>query len=242
MSTLVRIVVASIISIFVTSCNFDINLGPGIDGDGNVVVKERRISDDFDKIKVSRGIDVILTQSDDLSLKVEADENLHEIITTEIDNGVLRISTNENIKYSDAKKVLLSVKDLSEISTTSGSSVSSKNTFTTEKLIISSTSGSHVDLGIKTAYLRCDSTSGAGIILSGKTEDLKVSATSGSYIRAGDLRAQSTQVSATSGANISVNTEKELTANASSGGSIRYSGDPEKVSKSDGVSGSIRKN
>tara|TARA_R110002124_G_C8954630_1_gene513580 strand:- start:2755 stop:2874 length:120 start_codon:yes stop_codon:yes gene_type:complete len=37
-----------------------------------------------------------------------------------------------------------------------------------------------------------------------------------------------------------VNTSKELTARATSGGDVRYSGNPEKVNKSDSSSGSVR--
>ena len=243
MSTLVRIIAASIITLFMTSCNFDINLGPGVSGDGNVTVEERNISNDFDKLKVSRGVEVELTQGNTVSLKVEADQNLQNVITTEVDNdnGVLRISTNENIKSSSAKKVILTVKKLNDIETTSGAYVSSENTFDMDKLTIESTSGSHVDIDVITNRLKCESTSGAGIKISGRTDELNVSATSGSYVRAGDLKARTTRVSATSGANITVNTSKELTANATSGGSVKYSGNPEKVNKNDGVSGRIRK-
>lgn len=243
MSTLARIITASIVALFMTSCNFDINLGPGVSGDGNVTVEERNISNNFDKIKVSRGIDVIISQSNSLSLKVEADQNLQNVITTEVDddNRILRISANENIKHSTSKKVILNITDLIGIETTSGASVYSDYEFKTNKLSIESTSGSQVDLSIKTNTLKCDATSGAGIRLSGVTEELRIAATSGSYIRAGELKAKTTRVSATSGANITVNTSKELTANATSGGSIKYSGNPERVDKNNGVSGSIRK-
>ncbi|GGI57189.1 head GIN domain-containing protein [Winogradskyella haliclonae] len=243
MSTLARIIAVSIVALFMTSCVFDINLGPGVSGDGNVTIETRNISDDFDKIKVSRGVEVELTKGNTVSLKVEADQNLQDVITTEVDedNGILRISTNENIKTSTAKKVILTVKDLNDIETTSGAYVISENTFDMDKLTIESTSGSHIDIDVITNRLKCESTSGAGIKISGRTDELNVSATSGSYVRAGDLKAKTTRVSATSGASITVNTSKELTANATSGGSIKYSGNPEKVNKNDGVSGSIRK-
>ena len=75
----------------------------------------------------------------------------------------------------------------------------------------------------------------------GKTQKLIAEATSGSDIKAGNLQAESSHVKATSGADITVNTSKELTAQASSGGDIKYYGDPEKVDKTDSASGSIRK-
>ena len=43
------------------------------------------------------------------------------------------------------------------------------------------------------------------------------------------------------GADITLNTSDELYAKASSGGDIKYYGNPEKITKKDGVSGNIRK-
>ncbi len=243
MSTLVRFITASIVAVFMTSCNFDINFGPGVVGDGNVTTQTRELTADFDRIKVSRGIDVILIQSNTESLKVEADQNLHSVITTEFDEdkNMLRISANENIKSSSSKKVILSIKDLSSIATTSGSNVHSETGLSTDRLTISSTSGSYVNLDVDTNTLKINSTSGAGVKISGTTENLNVASTSGSYIRANNLVAQTTSVSATSGASISITTKKELKASATSGASIKYQGNPEKVNKNSGVSGSIRK-
>lgn len=42
MSTLAKIITATIVGILMTSCNFDINLGSGITGDGNVVSEIRK--------------------------------------------------------------------------------------------------------------------------------------------------------------------------------------------------------
>ncbi|MBT8244203.1 MAG: DUF2807 domain-containing protein [Winogradskyella sp.] len=243
MNTLVRIITASIIAIFLTSCNFDINFDPGIIGDGNVITKTREVISNFETVKVSRGIDVILTQGNTISLEVKADRNLHNVITTEFDedNNMLRISANENIKSSASKKVILTVKDIASIITTSGSNVYSESSLNTNELNLSSTSGSHIDLDIDTNVLKIKTTSGAGIDIKGTTKNMNIAATSGSYIRASRLKAESTTVSATSGASISVNTIKVLKASATSGASIKYEGNPDKVDKNSGVSGSIKK-
>ena len=240
MNTLVRLITATVVAILMTSCNFDVNFGPGVSGDGNVVTKQRKISGDFDAIKVSRGIEVELSQDNNFSLEVEADENLHDIITTEVEGNVLRISSDENIKTASAKKVIISIGDISRISTTSGANVYSDTSFELSDLRIESTSGSHVNMDVYTDVLKVSSTSGAGIKLKGTATELTVSSTSGSYVRANELKAENTEVSATSGASISVNTTKALTASATSGANIKYSGNPEKVEKNKAVSGSIR--
>ncbi|WP_299365770.1 head GIN domain-containing protein [Winogradskyella sp.] len=242
MSTLVRIVVASIVSILMLSCNFSMNFGEGIDGNRNVVVMDRNISSDFESIKVSQGLDLYITQSNEVALTVEADENLHEIIMTEVENGVLRIYTTENIRRAKSRRISLNVNEISAIKATSGSDVFSTNTIEVDELELNSTSGADIKLDVKTETLNCHSTSGSDIRLSGTTKVLIAEATSGSDIEASTLSAETSKVKATSGADISVNTSKELTARATSGADIRYSGNPEKVDKSDSSSGSVRGN
>jgi len=238
MTTLTKIIVTTLFSILLLSCNFDVNFG-SINGTGNVISVERGLSEPFTTIKTSSGLDVYLTQDDDISLTVEADENLHDIIKTEVENGTLTIKASENIGRADSKKIRLTLNDISRIKTTSGSDVYSTNTFNVDELDINSTSGSDVNLSIHTQALRCKSSSGSQITLRGKTNLLNAKATSGSDINAEDLDANSSHVSATSGAKIHVNTKKELYAKASSGGDITYYGNPEKIEISDGVSGHI---
>ena len=242
MSTLVRIVVTSILSIIMLSCDFSLNIGTGIDGNKKVVTQDRNISNNFESIKVSQGLDLYITQSNDVSLSVEADENLHNIIMTDVENGTLRIYTTENIRRAASKKINLSIDNISAIKATSGSDVFSTNTIKTNSLELNCTSGADITLDVKTETLNCYSTSGSDIRVSGTTKSLFAEATSGSDIKASDLIAETSKVKATSGADISVNTSKELTARATSGGDIRYSGNPEKVDKSDNSAGSVRAN
>ncbi|WP_417871774.1 head GIN domain-containing protein [Winogradskyella sp.] len=242
MSTLVRIVVTSILSIIMLSCDFSLNIGTGIDSNKKVVTQDRNISNNFESIKVSQGLDLYITQSNDVSLSVEADENLHDIIMTDVENGTLLIYTTENIRRAASKKINLSIDNISAIKATSGSDVFSTNTIKTNSLELNCTSGADITLDVKTETLNCYSTSGSDIRVSGTTKSLFAEATSGSDIKASDLIAETSKVKATSGADISVNTSKELTARATSGGDIRYSGNPEKVDKSDNSAGSVRAN
>jgi len=222
------------------SCNFSMNLGEGVSGNGNVVTADRNISSDFNQIKVSQGLDLYITQSNDVSLSIEADENLHDLIMTDVENNILRIYSSENIKRASSKKIMLNINDISSIKATSGSNVYSTNTIKEDDLELASTSGANIKLDVKTQTLDCRSTSGSNIILRGSTNTLIAAATSGSNVKAEQLKAETSEVKATSGANISINTSKELTARATSGGDVRYSGNPKKVNKSDSSSGSVR--
>jgi hypothetical protein len=240
MSTLAKIVVSSLISLMFFSC-MDINFGTGVDGNGNVITRERSISEGFDAIKVSRGMDVYITQTGTVGLKVEADENLHDIIKTEVENGVLKIYAMENIRRSSKKAVYLSFDAVNLIEATSGSDLYSESTIKADELRLKTTSGSDMDLSLEANKVYCEATSGSDMQLSGTAIFLSADATSGSDIKAQKLQAQQCDAKASSGADIAVFASNQLYAEASSGGDIRYYGDPKTVKTSDNVSGSVSK-
>ncbi|MDT0559118.1 head GIN domain-containing protein [Ichthyenterobacterium sp. W332] len=241
MTTLTKIIISILLGFLVTSCNMDFRIGQGVIGNGNVITKERSVEGSFNAIQASSGIDLYLTQGNSTSVIVEADENLHDIIITEVENNTLKVYLDENVKRSKSQKVMLTFKDVSSIKSTSGSDVYSTNTIKTKTLNLKSTSGSDLELSVNAETIDCKSTSGSDMKLSGTVDYLIAEATSGSDIKAGDLKAMSSKVKATSGADITVNTSKELVAKATSGGDVKYYGNPEKVEKTDGVSGSISK-
>lgn len=235
MTTIFKFVAATIMAFLLSSCNFNM----GIQGNGNVVTAERSLDGSFSAIDVSKGIELYLTQGDIESISVQADENLHDIITTKVEGNVLKITTEKNVRFSEAMKVMVSFKTVDKISASSGSDVVSSNTVSSGALELDSSSGSEIVLDLNVASLTCDASSGSDQKLTGKASSIKAQASSGSTINASGLMAETSRAKASSGGDISVNVSNELFAEASSGGNIKYSGNPSKVEKDDAVSGSI---
>lgn len=239
MTTLIKIIIISILSLMLFSCDF--NIMSGVQGNGNVITKTRFLNESFSGIKAAEGLEVYITQSHDEQINIEADENLHNLILTEVKDGVLKIHVKESIGRATSKKVHVNFKNISKISSSSGSHIYSVNTIATENLNIKSSNGSHIKLNVNTTRLTCSSSSGSYLKVSGNTNQLTGTASSGSNIKAGELVTQSSQVNASSGANITVNTSKKLIASASSGADINYYENPKSIDKNKSSGGSIRK-
>lgn len=240
MTTLVKYLVATILSLVLFSCNFPLGLG-GVKGNGNVTIENRKVNQSFNAIKTNQGLDVYVTQGNEENITIEADENLHELIRTEVKNNELNIFTDKNIGSASSKKVMITFKDISKITSTSGSDVISTATIQTDDLELNSSSGSDMKLDVITTSLICNASSGSDLKISGKTDKLTATATSGSDIKAIDLVAETSHASANSGADIVINTSQELIANANSGGNITYYGNPNIVNINNDPSGSINK-
>lgn len=234
MKNIIKITFILFLSIGLSSCFFN-----GVKGDGNVVTNKRKISNDFVRINASRGMDVYITKSKRISLEVEADENLHELITTEVKNGTLYITTTKNIWGGSTKKIHLAADFINEISVSSGAEVYSENTYSSDKLVLNATSGAQTKMELKVDDLRCESTSGAEMKLSGEATNFTVSSTSGSNINAYSLTARNCDAHATSGANINLKVTETFVGKATSGANIRFKGHPKRVDKNNNSGGSV---
>ncbi len=242
MTTLARIAIAVLVSIFLSSCGFDINIGDfgtGISGNGNVVTEERDITENFTEVLASEGIQVYVTQADEFEISVEADENVMDLIGTDIRNGKLKIHAIENIGRA-TKKVYVSLPDVTALKGSSGSHLTTESTIKADILEVDASSGALMDLDIDANEADIEAGSGANVTMSGTAGKAYVDGGSGANINAKGLIAKSCNAEASSGANIRINVSDELTADASSGGNITYSGDANVTTKKS-VSGSVHK-
>ena len=220
MTTLVRIAVAALAALFLSSCGFDINIGDfttGKKGNGKVVTETRDITEDFTEVSASEGLMVYVTQADDFNIEVEADENVIELIATDIKNGKLRIHARENIGNA-TKKIRVSLPEVTALKSSSGSHLQGENMVQSDRLEVDGSSGALIQLELTVNDLEIDASSGANLSISGNADHA--------------------EVNVSSGGNLKIQVSEALTADASSGGNIGYSGNP-KVQNKKSVSGSV---
>jgi len=231
MSKKIILLALLILPLFLSSCFFS----PSINGNGNVVEDERK-ADDFDEIKVSRGMNVHISTGDDFRVVVKADENLLDAIVTSVEGDRLVVTVIKNIRHATAKDVYVTLPELEEINAFAGSNVYSENTITVGDLDISASAGSNVKLSVKADEINASASAGSNISLEGNTDYLDARASAGSNIRAEEMKASESDLKVSSGANIWITTTTRMDARASSGGNIFYAGDPDKtnISKSSG--------
>lgn len=197
--------------------------------------------ENFDAIDVNRGLDVYITKSNENSITVQADENLHDIISTEIKNDVLIITTTKNIKNAATKKVMLNFKNLKSIKANSGSDLVSTNQLSFQDLTINTSSGADINLDLIANSVICNTSAGSVAKLKGKTSSLKANSSSASNIKVRELKAKNVKANASSRSDITVFASLKLNANVNSGADIIYYGNPKEVSTNDNSSGNVIK-
>lgn len=172
---------------------------------------EKRTIGSFHAIETAAGIEVILTKSSKEELAVTAtDRDMLPKVRTVVVNGVLKINREDTWKFWNQwknwrVKVYVSYVNLDGVEASSGGSIVAKD--------------------VNLEKVRAEVSSGGTINLTGKVNNLNVDASSGGQFRGYDLQVAVCKVDASSGGGIQVTVSKEISAEASSGGFVRFKGE-----------------
>jgi hypothetical protein len=235
-----KTVLITLLSVMILSVGAYGQSKPKVKGSGNVVTKEREAGY-FNSVKVSTAIDLILTQGSSESIKVEADDNLHEYIITEIKDNTLRIYTEANIQGAKEMNVHVTMKDIEKISATSAGDVVGKSVIKSNELLLSTSSAGDIKLEVEVKKLICKISSAGDITVSGSTDELEADLSSAGDLNAYELIARVADVSSSSAGDAKITVKEKLRARSSSAGDIHYQGNPPEVDAHSSSAGNIYK-
>jgi Putative auto-transporter adhesin, head GIN domain len=209
-------------------------------GNNKVVTKERN-AENFTGVRVSTGIDVYLKQGNNETISVEADENLHEYILTEVRDGVLHVYTEVNIRKAERKRVYVTMKEVNSVRTSSAGDVIGETPIKCDKLELSASSAGNIKLDVNAKEIEVDISSSGDITLTGEADMLEADLSSAGDLNAYDLKVREADISASSAGNAEINVSEKITARASSAGDINYQGNPKYVDAHSSSAGGVHK-
>jgi adhesin HecA-like repeat protein len=229
---------STVMLMFLSSCVIN-GWDQVISGNGKVVKESRDLSG-FTGVHISSGIDVYLSQGNNFEVTVEADENLQDVILTEINGNSLVVKTDHvNIRSAKSKKVHVTLPELNELKISSAGDCVGQTPFECEDLRISISSAGDLTLEVEARLVDLDISSSGDAHLSGRTELFNAGLSSAGDLNAFDLIAGKVDVDVSSAGDARVNATEELSMNASSAGNIYYRGDAKVVHSRTSSAGDI---
>ena len=196
----------------------------------------------FTGVKVAEGIDVYLIKGDKESAKVEVYGTSIQNVVTEVSGSYLKVHMRDgNYKGRVEVKVFVTYTLLEKLSASSAGNIYSQGVIKTSSLEVGASSAGTIEIEVEGGDLDLSASSAGEIEIKGKARALKADASSAGEIDAYDTEVESVSVDASSAGSIKVNVKDALNANASSGGSIRYRGNPSKSITNSSSGGSVKK-
>ena len=196
----------------------------------------------FSGIKVSEGIDVILKQGEKEAVRVEVTGDMKiENVLTEVSGSYLKVHLESgNYRKVDVKVYVTFVK-LNKFSASSAGTIFSESPIKADDIEIQTSSAGNIELNLEGRRIEASASSAGQIDLKGRARSLVSDASSAGQINAYDLECEEVQAEASSGGAVKVSVQNSLNANASSGGSVRYRGNPGKSMTHSSSGGSVKK-
>ncbi|RUT68977.1 DUF2807 domain-containing protein [Flavobacterium cupreum] len=232
-----KFVVATVTALLFASCNFN---GNSIEGSGHVTTEKRIVHGDFQNVKVSNAIDLVIEQADATEIIVEADDNLQKEITTTVENGTLVIRCKYgSFRNISSKRVIVKMPVINKIDASSSASVQSRNVLQGQDIDLETSSSATMNVIVESDNISCSSSSGSSIRIEGKALKIITNASSGASVNAGKLLANEVEASASSSGSLEVHPILSLKADASSAGSILYNSAPKTIEKTVNSGGSV---
>jgi len=210
---------------------------------------ENRTVGEFSGIEVSSGVHVVFKQENTTNVKVFADSDKLQNVITKVENGVLKVYIdNKGMNKMKFKNLSVNISSprMDNVKVSSGSNFTAVNSIkennlrieassgslVTGKFTIANTadfnvsSGSNVKANITSGKVMVKSSSGSSVNVEGNADMGMIDVSSGSVIKAENLRVNTADVESTSGSSASVNVKNKMRVKASSGGAVRYKGNP----------------
>ncbi len=147
-----------------------------IKGTGPSKTKDFKVSD-FHGIDVSHGFDVVLVQGNSEGLTLTVQENLLEYITVEVEQGILKIYSDNNLNPTQPMKARIVFKDFNQLKVSGGGDVTGETPINVKRMDIRLSGGGDITAVMNTDELDCGISGGGDMKINGniKKYDLELS-------------------------------------------------------------------
>ncbi len=225
--------------LLISGCN---GIGGRIEGSGHVITETRGVSN-FDRVSMGGSGELILTQGDNESLTVEADDNIMEYIKTEVEGRTLVLgldSDGRSISTTQPIRFTLMVKNLVGLDL-AGSGRVDAGSIDTDRLDVDVSGSGTMEIDSLAAETLGVSISGSGRVelATGEVEKQDIEMSGSGGFRAGKLRSQEVSIEISGSGSAVVWAQESLEVSISGSGDVEYYGRP-RITQQVSGSGSIK--
>jgi hypothetical protein len=198
---------------------------------------------DFTYISMGINADVTLKQGSKTELILEGDEEDLEDIETYVTSGKLRIKNDNNswFKSMSKIKIYITVKEFTGASVSGSGEIVSEGKINAGDVDLGVSGSGDLELDLYASDIDCGISGSGSIYLTGRGKTGSLSISGSGKMDAADFEIETISIRISGSGSVYVNASKEIDSRISGSGTIRYKGDPDKISNHSSGSGKLRK-
>lgn len=185
----------------------------------------------FSGIKVSGGIDVYLSQSNDYALAVSASEDKYrDNIKTAINNGVLTIYYDGGTLRNNSNRRLrayVSFKTLESLEASGASDFIITGNFTSKSVKVKLSGACNIKGPVNFDNLQLNISGASTVKINGNVQNMKIQASGASDVKNYELVVDNCVADLSGASDVKITVNKSLSVKASGASSFYYKGNPE---------------
>lgn len=193
----------------------------------------------FQKLELSGATSVIFTQSDTLSLRLEADKEEINNLVTDFSDGILSVKAKGNFKQP--YKIYVSGNNIHRITVSGASKITTTNQMLSDSLILDVSGASSANLSVKSSDMDAMIGGASSVSLDGYSKSFHANLSGASSLKAYKLNTNEADVKVSGASTAKVFASEKINANATGSSTIKFKGDPKEVSAEASTSSQIAK-
>ncbi len=200
----------------------------------------------FTSVSTSSAIAVTLVPSTKNRVELSFSNIDENEIITEVKDNRLKIGLKSNTwgnkrKNSSVSATVYYTQNLEGLNASSAGTITAMEARLGQELKLNASSAGKISVEGDSPTVAATASSAGTISLKGKGKTISANASSSGTIKAGDFTCDDGKAVASSAGSISLWADAQINANASSGGTIIYNGDPKNVQVSKSSGGNVKK-
>jgi Putative auto-transporter adhesin, head GIN domain len=209
-----------------------------IKGTGPSVTRTLEVAS-FTTVECNLSADVEITQGPTQKVTIEGQENIINMISTEVKDDKWRIKLPKNTWGDyDKVKIRITVPQLHGLGMAGSGSMKTTNTIKADDFQIGLSGSGKMEVSVNAENVDCGISGSGNIHLTGKTNELSLGTSGSGDVLAKDMIAEKVKIGISGSGDCEVNVSESLEAGISGSGSVRYKGRP-KIKSSISGSGSL---
>ncbi|UOQ54591.1 head GIN domain-containing protein [Hymenobacter cellulosivorans] len=210
-----------------TACDCDDVFPDKVTGSGPVVTENRTVAN-FSRLDLNVDAEVFLTQGPSQTVRVEAQQNILDVLQTNVSGEKLSIRYGRvNVRRHEPVKVFIVTPSLSDVAVSGSGNVVGQSAWRTDNLDLSLSGSGGIELAVTgTQNLRTDISGSGKVRLAGDARRADVHISGSGAVEGYPLTVQQAEVSLSGSGSTYLTITQALNASISGSGKVYYRGRP----------------
>jgi len=203
--------------------------------------REDRNMSGFTRLEVSGGFEVVLTQGNNESVTIEADENIIDNIKTRVTGKTLEVYTKGTIRNYKIMRIYITFKQLESIELSGAVKITADQSLQFDSLELDISGACSLEFDMEADRLELDLSGASKLLLNGFVNHLDADCSGSSKLLLAGLKTKTISLDSSGATTAEFWVTESLKVESSGASNVRYKGEPKSVNLDNSGASSVKK-